>query len=234
MRGISSLEFVEHRSKNELDYAPQYRRAMGTQERKALEKQLRRSQILDAARLLLFSSGIDSVSISGIAGKAELGVGTIYFYFKNKEEIFAALQEEGLDLLYSKICKIIQNETAPEKQLAGIANAYYQFSEENKNYFDIINYFLSSPTVFFEQELKQQIDMSGHKILKIIQDTILSGIHQGIFEEDAPGRFSMMFWGTLHGLLHFKKLENTVLENENHLDLYEYSVNKLIEAIQCR
>ncbi|MFA5906137.1 MAG: TetR/AcrR family transcriptional regulator [Desulfobacula sp.] len=207
---------------------------MGTQERKALEKQLRRSQILDAARQLLFSSGIDSISISRISDKAELGVGTIYFYFKSKEEIFAALQEEGLDLLYSKILKAVKNDTAPENQLAGIAKVYYRFSEENKNYFDIINYFLSSPRVFFEQELKQKIDMSGHKILKIIRDTVLSGIQGGVFEEPAPGRFAVMFWGTLHGLLHFKKLEHTVLENENHQDLYEYSVNKLIDAIRCR
>lgn len=207
---------------------------MGIQERKALEKQLRRSQILDAARTLLFSSGIDSISISRISNKAELGVGTIYFYFKNKEEIFAALQEEGLSLLYSKIRRLTEKEPAPEKQLAGIANVYYRFSEENKNYFDIINYFLSSPTIFFEPELKQQIDMSGHKILKIIQHTIVNGIQKGVFKEAQPGRFSMMFFGTLHGLLHFKKLENTVLENENHMDLYEYSVNKLIDAIRCQ
>ena len=207
---------------------------MGVQERKAVEKQQRRSQILDAARMLLFSTGIDSVSISRIAKKAELGVGTIYFYFKNKEEIFAALQEEGLSLLYSKIIRLAKKEPEPEKQLAGIANVYYRFSEENKDYFDIINYFLSSPFVFFEPELKQQIDMSGHKILKLIRDTILTGIQKGVFKEAEPRRFSIMFFGTLHGLLHFKKLEHTILENENHRDLYEYSVNKLIDAIRCQ
>ncbi len=207
---------------------------MGTQERKALEKQLRRNQILDAARQLLFSSGIDSISISRISDKAELGVGTIYFYFKSKEEIFAALQEEGLDLLHTKILQTVKTDPAPENRLTGIAKVYYRFSEENKNYFDIINYFLSSPRVFFEPELKQKIDMSGHKILKIIQDTILTGIETGVFEESFPGRFAVTFWGTLHGLLHFKKLEHTVLENENHLDLYEYSVKKLIDAIRRR
>jgi TetR/AcrR family transcriptional regulator len=207
---------------------------MGTQERKALEKELRRSQILDAARQLLFSSGIDNISISGIANKAELGVGTIYFYFRSKEEIFAALQEEGLGLLYSGIIEVLEKESSPDKQLALIAKVYYRFSEENKNYFDIINYFLSSPRVFFEQELKHKIDMTGHKILKMIRETILAGIHGGIFTESSPGRFAIMFWGALHGLLHFKKLEHTVLENENHMDLYEYSVNKLIDAIRCR
>ena len=61
---------------------------MGVKERKAMEKKMRRNQILDAARHLLFSTGIDSISISKISQQAELGVGTIYFYYKNKEEIF--------------------------------------------------------------------------------------------------------------------------------------------------
>ncbi len=76
---------------------------MGVKERKALERNMRRNQILDAARALLFSVGINNISISKIAKKAELGVGTIYFYYKNKEEIFAALQEEGLEILYNTI-----------------------------------------------------------------------------------------------------------------------------------
>ena len=40
-----------------------------------------------------------------------------------------------------------------------------------------------------------------------------------------------MFWGTLHGLLQFKKLEHTALENIPHIDIYQYSVEKLIQTI---
>lgn len=205
---------------------------MGIQERKALEKNLRRNQILDAARTLLFSSGIDGISISRISNKAELGVGTIYFYFKNKEEIFIALQEEGLELLYCSIREISKKEPAPEKQMAKVAAAYYRFSNENKNYFELINYFLSAPTVFFEPRLKKKIDMSGHKILKTIQGILINGIQQGVFNESDPEKFSILFWGALHGLLQFKKLEKTVLENKTHMDLYDYCVKKLINSIQ--
>ena len=79
---------------------------MGVKERKALERKMRRNQILDAARALLLSVGINNISISKISKRAELGVGTIYFYYKNKEEIFAALQEEGLAMLYTTILQI--------------------------------------------------------------------------------------------------------------------------------
>ncbi len=80
---------------------------MGVKERRELEKQARRDQILDAARKLLFSQGIEKISISRISKEAELGVGTIYFYFKNKEDIFIALQQEGVDVLFSGILKIM-------------------------------------------------------------------------------------------------------------------------------
>jgi len=102
---------------------------MGVKERKALERQNRKNQILDAARNLLFSSGIDSVSINKISKQAELGVGTIYFYFKNKEQIFTELQEEGLELLYSTILKISGTKILHEEKLRQIALSYYDFSQ---------------------------------------------------------------------------------------------------------
>lgn len=205
---------------------------MGVKERKILERQHRKNQILDAARILLFSTGLDNVSISKIAKQAELGVGTIYFYYKSKEQIFTELQKEGIELLYSTICKISKSSISIEDKLRQIALSYYTFSREHKNYFDLINYFLSSPVVFFEPNLKNQIDMSGNKILIIIQNIVSQGVQKKIFKEDDPQKFSIMFWGTLHGLIQFKKLEKTVLEKRNHEQIFKYSIEKLILCIK--
>jgi len=78
---------------------------MGLKERRAKEKEARRNQILDAARALLFEKGLQATSINQIAKQAELGVGTIYIYYRSKEEIFAELQEEGLEILFARILK---------------------------------------------------------------------------------------------------------------------------------
>ena len=205
---------------------------MGTKERKALEKQIRKDQILDAARTLLISSGVEGISINRISKQSELGVGTIYFYFKNKEEIFVELQKEGVALLYSKILQISKKDIDHENKLIGIAKAYFKFSQDQKHYFDIINYFLSYPIVFFKPDLKNQIDYSGRKIFVLIQEIVFKGVQQGVFNEADPKKFSIMFWGTLHGLIHFKKLEKTILENESHERLFDYSVQKLINSIK--
>jgi len=205
---------------------------MGVQERRALEKQVRRNQILDAARKLLLASGIDNISISRISQEAQLGVGTIYFYYKNKDEIFIALQEEGLLFLYTVIEQISNREIPPDEKIRKIAEAYYDFRYTQEEYYHIINYFLSSPKVFFPEAQKNQIDMSGSKILIIIEQIVRAGIETNLFEEADPKKFSIMLWGTLHGLIQFIKLENTTLQREDHRKIYNYSVEKLISSIQ--
>jgi len=207
---------------------------MGVKERRALEKELRRNQILGAARKLLFETGMKAISINKIAQEAELGVGTIYFYYKNKEEIFAALQEEGLKLLYTKIEKIYQNKKKPDKKLEEMGAAYLQFSEDRKDYFDIISYFLSSSEVIFPLNLKTQIDLSGNKILSLISSTVDDGIETGLFKTIDSRRFSIMFWGTVHGLVQFKKLKNTILNGENHNEIYMYSIDHLINGLYLK
>lgn len=73
--------------------------------------------------------------------------------------------------------------------------------------------------------------MSGNKILMVIETILLEGTEEGVFLEEDPRKFSILFWGTIHGLIHFKKLEHTTLQNENHLQVYQYSVDKLIQSI---
>ncbi len=81
---------------------------MGLKERREREREERKRQILNAARSLLFEEGLQGTSINKIAKSAELGVGTIYSYFASKEEIFAVLQEEGIELLHNKIKKRLE------------------------------------------------------------------------------------------------------------------------------
>ena len=64
---------------------------MGVQERKEREKQARQDAILEAAREIFFAKGLDQATIDDIAEKAELSKGTIYLYFKSKEELYISV-----------------------------------------------------------------------------------------------------------------------------------------------
>ena len=205
---------------------------MGLKERREREREERKKQILDAARSLLFSEGLQATSINKIAKSAELGVGTIYFYFASKEEMFAALQEEGIELLHNKIKKRLDRVKRPEDRLKTIARVYFEFSRENKEYFDIINYFLSSPGTFFSPNVKKRIDQHGNKVISLIVNTIDEGVDCQAFKSVDARRFAMMFWAALHGLMQFEKLKTTMLKDESYQELLEYSVDYLVNSLK--
>jgi AcrR family transcriptional regulator len=207
---------------------------VGLKERRKRERELRRKQILDAARALLLKRGISSTSMNQIARDAELSVGTLYIYFKNKEELYAELQEEGLDLLYDKVKEAKERGKRPQDILKEISIAYLDFSEENRNYFDIINYFLSSPEVIFPPHLKSRIDLHGNRILSLIEKALKDMDSARGMSEVAVKRHAIILWSNLHGMLQLRKLKNTILKDQSFRELYLTSVMLTISSIGAK
>lgn len=67
------------------------------------EKQQRREKLLAAARDLFAQLPYEAVTMAAIAEKTGLAKGTVFFYFKTKEELFLALQEQLLGEWFEEI-----------------------------------------------------------------------------------------------------------------------------------
>ena len=76
---------------------------MGIQERKEREKERRKQQILVAAKRVFSEKGFNKATMEDIAQEAELSPGTLYLYFKNKEELYASLSLRILQYLLLRI-----------------------------------------------------------------------------------------------------------------------------------
>ena len=204
---------------------------MGIKQRRRREKQQRRHQILDAARSLLFRNGLKAISINQIAREAELSVGTIYFYFRGKEDIFAVLQEEGLTLLEEDVLRAHEKGSEAKDSLHNIAQAYLHFSQQHKNYFDVINYFLSAGEILFEPEIKAQVDQHGNRILKIVERALCAGIEEGQFRRMHVRRHALLFWVMLHGLVPFRKMQDTLLAGDSLTMFSRFAVDNYIRSL---
>lgn len=68
-------------------------------DRKEREKERRRGEITDAAEKLIFSRGYENVTMDNIARETELARGTLYLYFKNKDDIYIAIAIRGSKIL---------------------------------------------------------------------------------------------------------------------------------------
>jgi len=88
---------------------------MGITERREREKNERRKAILNSARELVLTQGVEHVSMEDIAIKAELSKATVYLYFSSKEDLLNEICEEGARCFYEKL------KTFPEAGLKGTA-----------------------------------------------------------------------------------------------------------------
>lgn len=95
--------------------------------RREREKQLRRQSILSAAEILFAHNGYRRTKIENIAEKAEVSVGTVYGYFRNKEELLVAVLDD-IGLFIRKLAGKAFGDAS--SVLEGIERAGMAFFEE--------------------------------------------------------------------------------------------------------
>lgn len=205
---------------------------MATKERREREKEQRREEILAAARTLLLEEGLKAASINRIAKLSELSIGAIYFYFKDKEELYAALQVEGLNILYRYACEATAQSAGADDAVRRIALAYLRFSEEHKSYFDIMNYFLASPRTVFSPELKTQVDGHAADSIALLVDSIRKGVDEGVFKKVNPRQEALILWSGCHGAIMLKKMANTVMEKGEYGMFYKGVIERFLSGIR--
>lgn len=76
-----------------------------------------REDILNAARKIVASSGVEGISMRKIAGEIEYSPAIIYHYFKNKEEIIEILIEENYRKILAALSSLNTIDKMPEDKL---------------------------------------------------------------------------------------------------------------------
>jgi AcrR family transcriptional regulator len=106
----------------------------------------RRQQILEAALAVFSRKGFHTANVSDVAAEAGVSQGTIYWYFKSKEELFeAAILSAFVDIGAESLAALQQCETATEK-LRELARAMEGLADVAENLFTLfLSYWASSP-----------------------------------------------------------------------------------------
>jgi AcrR family transcriptional regulator len=99
---------------------------MGIHERKERERERRRQQIMVAAKRVFSQKGFNKSTMEDIAREAELSPGTLYLYFKNKDELYASLSLRILQYLLIRLEHVGRDEELhPTERLRSLKEAMY-------------------------------------------------------------------------------------------------------------
>jgi AcrR family transcriptional regulator len=103
---------------------------MGIAERKEREKQQRRAEIVEAAEAVFFSKGFEKSTMDDIAEKAELSKGTLYLYFKSKEDLHMAVAHMAISMLKSSMDGIENLAEGALEKLGRMGRATIEFARK--------------------------------------------------------------------------------------------------------
>jgi AcrR family transcriptional regulator len=186
------------------------------------DKQKKSEKILQAAKGLFFDKGYYETTIEMITEKAGVSIGTFYVYYKNKIEIYKALQNEGVDILLDMIQQVVSRPdiTAHEKVIE-LARTYLRYYKEYREYFDIMAIVSATPPELKEtdSELSRIIDGKTYDLLKRIEGVLREGVESGEFVAVDTWKATTVFWGLMDGLILLEERNN--IENVIGLTLEE-------------
>jgi len=176
---------------------------MTVSDRRERERKKRRNDIIDSAEKIFFSKGFEHATMMAVAKCAELSKGTLYLYFKNKDELCQAIILRSLNKVRKVFLDISKSEHKGIDKLTNMAEKYIDFSRKEPDYYKALLKF----RIFLQDTLQTgktyAICMEeNRKIIDTIAVIINSGINDGSIRSGIdPERFALSIWGEYTGIL---------------------------------
>lgn len=168
---------------------------MGVKERKERDRSQMRELILHAAHSLFLERNFEGISIRNIADAIEYSPAVIYQYFKDKDQLFYALQGEAFRVFNSYVADVMLIND-PFERLLKLTEEYVQFMFTYPKYYTIM-FILESPMKSDENSENWQEGTKAHIFLeRIVSDCQ----EQGHFKNLDTKVLSFSIWSYMHGM----------------------------------
>ena len=170
---------------------------MTVADRKAKEKQELKETILQGAKKLFVEKGVEHTTIRNIAQKINYSVGTIYVYFKDKNDILYELHTLGFLQLAADM-RVLFNVNDPMERLKALGRVYINFALNNTDMYDLM-FSLRAPMEFLDADNKAEWD-EGTNAFHLLKTTVGECIAAGYFKGTELEATTFMIWSAVHGM----------------------------------
>ncbi len=182
--------------------------------RRERERSMHRQQMLEAAERVFVRDGYRGATIERTAQEADFAVGTLYNFFKSKEELFGEvitkLASEVLALLEEKVF----NEADPLAALEALIDVRLTFPLKHRGF----------ARVFFEAAPGAAVDLSSSlpdgcrelydRYVRSVVGILESGMRSGVFRAEDPLYVTLCLEGVFRNLGVYWIKETTEVQAE--------------------
>jgi len=169
--------------------------------RRERENLRQRGEILEAALRLFSEKGYHNVSMHEIAGEAEFGIGTLYKFFRNKEELYKALIMEMAEKWHHALIQVLEQERNPLPAIKRYITVHQELFYANLPLVRL--YFAETRGASFnikaglDQDILRLYDEGIEKLASVFE----KGIKDHVFRGLDPYQMALALEGTINTFL---------------------------------
>ena len=165
-------------------------------------KRDRRSDIMRAAEKLFTSRRYHEISLDDIVEEAKVGKGTIYRYFKDKDDVFLQTASSGFEELRVLLTRQMPGEASFSDQLIGACRDVGGFFHRRRQLFRMMQ--AEDGRMYWRRGEVRQLWMSHHQqLVAAVAGILRKGVDEGHVRRDvSPEVLAAFLLGMLRARVH--------------------------------
>ena len=145
-----------------------------------MTKNNKKELIINAAIKVFADKGFYTANVADVAKEAGVADGTIYLYFKNKDDLLISLFETKMEEILLRFSSLLDSTRNAEEKLRQFIHLYFQMIEEDQNLAEVFQVELRQSDKF----LKDYHNQKFIDFLNLIGDILHQGQSDGQFKTD--------------------------------------------------
>lgn len=137
----------------------------------------KRERIIQAATIIFARQGFYNSTVADVAKEASVADGTIYLYFKNKDDLLISIFERSMDMFIQAAEEEISKEKSAEHQLKRFIDLHLKLVHKHQELAQVIQIELRQSSKF----IKEYANEKFFSYLNIVEKIIQKGKEQGVF-----------------------------------------------------
>ncbi|MEX6689534.1 TetR/AcrR family transcriptional regulator [Danxiaibacter flavus] len=161
-------------------------------------------QILQAAQQLFQKHGFQKVTMDDVAKAVGKGRSSIYYYYKNKDEIFDAVVNVEIKDILTELSKAVNEQSNTEEKIRAFCSTKIKVAKKKKGFFTAMEAGMNADEISLYSEKKSNI---SKRIMKeegaLLQQILMDGVKSKEFPAISSKDLEMMVFVllcSLHGL----------------------------------
>ncbi len=139
--------------------------------------------IMSSSRKLIEEIGFSALTMDKVAQKAGIAKGTVYLYFKDKNELMEKVLSFGFKRMFERIKGKVEEEKGGMEKLKTLISENLNYIYENRYFFKTI--FLDEVNiVFLKKKSKESLNLRRKRYTNFIGEIIKSEMQSGKFRSD--------------------------------------------------